>query len=100
MTQKPYPLSNNWLNQTIMGMCEVQQYKISTGGKMTQKTLPIVKQLAQSDDNGNVRGAAVQELARGWKDDPETLPIVKHWLNQTIMCATSSSTRISTGVER
>jgi hypothetical protein len=24
-----------------------------------------------------VRRAAVQELARGWKDDPETLPILK-----------------------
>ncbi len=24
-----------------------------------------------------VRSAAVQELARGWKDDPETLPILK-----------------------
>jgi HEAT repeat protein len=24
-----------------------------------------------------VRRAAVEELARGWKDDPETLPILK-----------------------
>ncbi|HEY9299995.1 MAG TPA: HEAT repeat domain-containing protein, partial [Phormidium sp.] len=35
-------------------------------------------QLAQSEDNWDVRYAAVQELAQGWKDDPETLP----WLKQ------------------
>ncbi|MEG4093074.1 HEAT repeat domain-containing protein, partial [Microcoleus sp. Pol12B4] len=34
-------------------------------------------QRAQSDDDSDVRRAAVQELARGWKDDPETLPILK-----------------------
>ncbi|MBD0310594.1 MAG: HEAT repeat domain-containing protein, partial [Microcoleus sp. T1-bin1] len=33
--------------------------------------LPILKQLAQSDDNWRVRTSAVEELARGWKDDPE-----------------------------
>ncbi|MEG4985205.1 HEAT repeat domain-containing protein, partial [Microcoleus sp. BR0-C5] len=38
---------------------------------------PILKQLAQSDDNGYVRRAAVEELARRWKDDPETLPLLK-----------------------
>ncbi|MBD2635363.1 HEAT repeat domain-containing protein, partial [Limnothrix sp. FACHB-881] len=26
---------------------------------------------------GSVRQAAVQELARGWKDDPDTLPLLK-----------------------
>jgi hypothetical protein len=26
-----------------------------------------------------VRRAAVQELAQGWKDDPDTLPILKQW---------------------
>jgi predicted NACHT family NTPase len=40
------------------------------------KTLPWLKQLAQFDDDSDVRQAAVQELA-GWKDDPETLPILK-----------------------
>jgi predicted NACHT family NTPase len=33
--------------------------------------------MAQRDDDWIVRSAAVQELARGWKDDPETLPILK-----------------------
>src|SRR4028119_1257642 len=37
------------------------------------ETLPWLKQLAQSDDNGDVGVAAVQELARGWKDDPEKI---------------------------
>ncbi len=31
-------------------------------------TLPILKQRAQTDDNESVRGAAVQELARNFKD--------------------------------
>ncbi len=26
-----------------------------------------------------MRQAAVQELANGWKDDPDTLPILKQW---------------------
>ncbi|NET40171.1 MAG: HEAT repeat domain-containing protein, partial [Cyanothece sp. SIO1E1] len=30
-----------------------------------------------SDDSGDVRRAAVQELARGWKEDPDTLPMLK-----------------------
>ncbi|TAG37433.1 MAG: HEAT repeat domain-containing protein, partial [Oscillatoriales cyanobacterium] len=29
------------------------------------------------DDDSYVRCAAVQEIARGWKDDPETLPWIK-----------------------
>ena len=33
---------------------------------------------ARGDDDWIVRQAAVQELARGWKDDPETLP----WLQR------------------
>ena len=27
----------------------------------------------------SVRYAAVEEIARGWKDDPETLPLLKQW---------------------
>jgi len=30
------------------------------------------------DDDDDVRSAAVQELARGWKDDPDTLPLLKN----------------------
>ena len=37
------------------------------------------KTRAQSDEDSDVRYAAVQELARGWKEDPETLPILKAW---------------------
>jgi hypothetical protein len=29
----------------------------------------LLKQSAQSDDNSDVRRAAVQEIARGWKDE-------------------------------
>ncbi|MEQ9486643.1 HEAT repeat domain-containing protein [Coleofasciculus sp. F4-SAH-05] len=37
----------------------------------------MLKQLIQSDVHGNVRHSAVQELARGWKKDPDTLPLLK-----------------------
>ncbi|HEY9909492.1 MAG TPA: HEAT repeat domain-containing protein [Thermosynechococcaceae cyanobacterium] len=37
----------------------------------------VLKTRAQSDDDSAVRMIAVQELARGWKDDPETLSILK-----------------------
>jgi hypothetical protein len=32
---------------------------------------------AQSDEHWAVRQTAVQELARGWKEDPDALPILK-----------------------
>ncbi|MEG4068745.1 HEAT repeat domain-containing protein [Microcoleus sp. Pol11C2] len=41
------------------------------------KTLPWLKQLAEFDEDSDVRHTAVQELARGWKDYPEILPWVK-----------------------
>ncbi|MFM9263964.1 histidine kinase, partial [Tychonema sp. BBK16] len=31
---------------------------------------------ARSDDDSDVRSAAVQELARGWKDDPELFELL------------------------
>ncbi|MBD0302676.1 MAG: HEAT repeat domain-containing protein, partial [Tolypothrix sp. T3-bin4] len=34
------------------------------------ETLPILKQLAQSDDNWEVRYSAVEKLAWEWKDEP------------------------------
>ncbi|MEG5042594.1 MULTISPECIES: NACHT domain-containing protein [unclassified Microcoleus] len=40
------------------------------------ETLPWLKQLAHSDDDGDVRIAAVQELAGGWKDDPELFELL------------------------
>ena len=36
-----------------------------------------LKERATKDDNWAVRQAAVQEIARGWKDDPDTLTILK-----------------------
>ncbi|MEK6287255.1 MAG: HEAT repeat domain-containing protein, partial [Acidobacteriota bacterium] len=32
---------------------------------------------ATNDADNDVRQAAVQELTRGWKDDPDTLPLLK-----------------------
>ena len=39
--------------------------------------MTILKDRATKDDFQNVRQAAVQELARGWKDDKDTLTILK-----------------------
>jgi hypothetical protein len=39
----------------------------------------MLKQLATSDNDGSMRRAVVQELARGWKDDPNTSPMLKQW---------------------
>ena len=38
---------------------------------------PILKDRARNDVDNAVRVAALQELARGWKDDPDTLPLLK-----------------------
>ena len=37
----------------------------------------MLKARAQSDEHPAVRQSALQALARGWKDDPETLPMLK-----------------------
>jgi hypothetical protein len=50
---------------------------IATTWKEDPDTLLWLKACAQSDNNEDVRFAAVQELVNGWKDDPETLPILK-----------------------
>jgi hypothetical protein len=39
--------------------------------------LPWLKDRAAKDDNEFVRETALRELARGWKDDPDTLPLLK-----------------------
>ena len=41
------------------------------------ETLPMLKARARSDEDSDVRQSAIEELARGWKDDPETLSILK-----------------------
>lgn len=37
------------------------------------ETSPWLKQIAKFDNNWTLRQAAIQELARGWKDDQKTL---------------------------
>ena len=54
--------------------------EIARGWKDEPETLPLLKQLAQSDDHSTVRCAAAQEIAWGWKDNRETLP----WLQQLV----------------
>ena len=36
----------------------------------------MLKERARTDDDWTVRSAAVQELARGWKDDPELFELL------------------------
>ena len=37
----------------------------------------MLKDRALNDQNWDVRRAAVQEIAKGWKDDSDTLPLLK-----------------------
>jgi hypothetical protein len=37
----------------------------------------LLRERATQDKNENVRQAAIQELARGWHDDPGTLPLLR-----------------------
>ena len=51
-----------------------------TGPRLEERTprpCRLLKARAQSDESPDVRQAAVEELARGWKEDPETLPWLK-----------------------
>ena len=47
--------------------------------RLRQKGVDIatLKQRTQSDENNDIHIAAIQELARNWKDDPETVLIMK-----------------------
>jgi hypothetical protein len=45
--------------------------------KNDPNTLPILKTYAQGADDWGVQFAAVRELARGWKNDSDTLPILQ-----------------------
>ena len=65
---------------------------VASTWKDDTETLPILKQLAQSDNYWYVRQAAVQEIVRGWKDDPETLP----WLKQRAQSDDNSDVRQAT----
>jgi HEAT repeat protein len=51
--------------------------ELARGWASDPETLPWLKDLARSGENGVVRRAAVQELVRGWASDPETLPFLK-----------------------
>ena len=42
----------------------------------------MLKSWVEKDRNPYVRRAAVQELARGWQDDPDTLPYLKQRAQQ------------------
>jgi len=44
--------------------------EIARGWKDDPKTLPLLQQKAQYDEDGYVRRAAVEEISRGWKDEP------------------------------
>ncbi|MEG4130527.1 HEAT repeat domain-containing protein, partial [Microcoleus sp. Pol1B3] len=44
--------------------------QLAGGWKDDPETLPILKELAQSNDNWYVRSLVIEELARGWKDEP------------------------------
>jgi hypothetical protein len=45
-----------------------------------------LKHRATSDSDWSVRRSAIQELARGWKEDPDTLPMLKELANLNRVC--------------
>lgn len=44
---------------------------VATVWRDKHDTRELLKARAQSDEHSDVRQSAVQELARGWKDDPK-----------------------------
>jgi hypothetical protein len=42
--------------------------------------LRILKERASSDEHSKVRQAAVKELAKGWKEDPEVSDFLRKYL--------------------
>ena len=42
----------------------------------------LLQNRAAKDNEPDVRIAAIQGLARGWKDDPETLPLLRELATQ------------------
>jgi|SRR5580704_1222108 hypothetical protein len=65
-------------SQLANGVELADRIELTTRGwKEDPDTLPWLKQRASSDEDRDVRWAAMQELAPGWKEDPDTLPILK-----------------------
>lgn len=78
----------NFINLFLAAKClaEVRNRLLVAG--TAHKLLHQIKELTKYD-NEYVRQAAVQELARSFKDDPETLP----WLKQQTTADTSGTVR-------
>jgi predicted NACHT family NTPase len=55
---------------------------IIRGWKNSIDILPLLKTVAQQKGHSLAAQAAVEELAKNWKDDPGTLPILKELLTQ------------------
>ncbi|MEO1791441.1 MAG: NACHT domain-containing protein, partial [Cyanobacteria bacterium J06629_19] len=76
---KNAPQTLPWLEQCVESRDGASYFpesalrSISSYWAAKSSTLPWLKSRAQEDDNWAVRSAAVQELAKGWKDDPDTL---------------------------
>jgi HEAT repeats len=52
--------------------------ELARGWKDEPDTLPMLKRRAESDEDNDVRCAAVQELAWGWKDESATFDVLCH----------------------
>ena len=55
--------------------------ELAKGWKDDPDTLPILKAHAQTDDDSDVRQAAIQALAQGWKDD---LTLFELWCDRVL----------------
>jgi hypothetical protein len=54
-----------------------RNYKPNPRWKDNPQTFPLLKSKLESDENWDVRYAAVQEIARGWKDNPDALAFLE-----------------------
>ncbi|NJM97012.1 MAG: NACHT domain-containing protein, partial [Phormidesmis sp. RL_2_1] len=68
LQQHPYSLADETI-ATILGLIALVWPHPAT--------LDWLKDRAQNDDHSDVRSSAVQELAQGWKNDPNTLTLLK-----------------------
>ncbi|MDZ8140634.1 MAG: HEAT repeat domain-containing protein, partial [Nostoc sp. DedQUE04] len=71
-----------FVNLFLAAKCLTEVRNRSVIMPMANKLLDILKQRATQDHNYNVRRAAVQELAKNFKDDPETKTFLKQRATQ------------------
>ena len=71
--------SAKFSNLFLAAECVSEVKKRNEIADVADKVRDRVKELCRLCGNWAVQEVAVQKIARGWKDDPETLPLLKEW---------------------